>query len=523
MSLIADFGRALAQLLDPRFLRVLLKALAITVVGLAAVFWAVMLGLGWILPDSVSLPWIGPVGFLDDLASWAAVGVMLVLSVVLMAPVAAAVVGFFLEDVADAVEAEHYPGLAPLEGLAVSVQAVDALRFFGLVVAVNLAALLVYVLMPPLAPVVFWLVNGFLLGREYFQLVAMRRLGPAGAKSAQGGERRADLAGGDHDGGAAERAGAEPSGADPRGGGVHAPVPPARAADLTVTRRRGLGWRRTGVGCAPGRRGTGMRMLQVLALAAAAAAAAAAAGARAPSVDAVIVLAVDASASVDGVELAVQRGGYARALRHGDFLRAVRTGAEGRIALAYFEWAGQVHRDAVLPWSIIDGPEAAAAFAAAIEALPVRASLGTSISRALEFGRSLIETAPVTADRRVIDVSGDGPNDLGPPVTEARDLAVAAGIVINGLPVLIAPSASFRAVDLYYTDCVIGGFGAFMMAARSGEELAPAIRRKLILEVSDRAPQARILPVAGGDTVDCLIGERIRRENIDRIFPGLVE
>lgn len=182
MSLIADFGRALAQLRDPRFLGVLLKALLITVIGLAAVFWAVMLGLGWILPDSVSLPWIGPVGFLDDLASWAAVGAMLVLSVVLMVPVAAAVVGFFLEDVADAVEAEHYPGLAPVEGLAISVQAVDALRFFGLVVAVNLAALLVYVLMPPLAPFVFWLVNGFLLGREYFQLVAMRRLGPAGAK-----------------------------------------------------------------------------------------------------------------------------------------------------------------------------------------------------------------------------------------------------------------------------------------------------------------------------------------------------
>ena len=181
MSLVADFGRAVAQLRDPRFLGVLLKALAITVIGLALVFWAVMAGLGWILPESVALPWIGPVRFLDDLASLAAVGLMLVLSVVLMVPTAAAVVGFFLEEVAEAVEAEHYPGLAPVAGPGLSAQVGDALRFFALVVAVNLAALVVYLLLPPLAPFVFWLVNGFLLGREYFQLVAMRRLGPEGA------------------------------------------------------------------------------------------------------------------------------------------------------------------------------------------------------------------------------------------------------------------------------------------------------------------------------------------------------
>jgi len=181
MTLIADFGRALAQLRDPRFLHVLLKALLITVAGLAVVFWAVMLGVGWLLPESVTLPWIGPVGFLDDLVSWAAVGLMLGLSVVRRVPTAAAVVGFFLEDVADAVEARHYPDLPPAEAFAISVQVKDALRFCALVVAVNAAALVVYFLMPPLAPFAFWLVNGFLLGREYFQLVAMRRLGPEGA------------------------------------------------------------------------------------------------------------------------------------------------------------------------------------------------------------------------------------------------------------------------------------------------------------------------------------------------------
>src|SRR5687768_7388229 len=117
MGLTADFARALAQMGDPRFLRVLLASLAITIVALAAVFWAVMLGLGWLLPETLALPWFGEVGFVDELASWAAVGLMLVLSVVLMAPVAAVVVGFFLDRVAAAVEARHYPALPPVTEL----------------------------------------------------------------------------------------------------------------------------------------------------------------------------------------------------------------------------------------------------------------------------------------------------------------------------------------------------------------------------------------------------------------------
>ena len=113
MSLIVDLGRALAQIGDPRFRAVLWKSLGLTLLALALVFWATMLALGWLLPDTVTLPWIGEVGFVDDLASWAAVGLMLVLSVVLMVPAAAGVVGFFLEDVAEAVEARHYPALPP--------------------------------------------------------------------------------------------------------------------------------------------------------------------------------------------------------------------------------------------------------------------------------------------------------------------------------------------------------------------------------------------------------------------------
>ncbi len=183
MTLIVDFGRALGQMGDPRFSRVLLQAVLVTLAGLALVFWVAMLSLGWLLPETVTLPWIGTVGFVDNLVSWAAVGVMLALSVVLMVPVAAGVVGFFLDEVAAAVEARHYPNLPPLFALGLSQQVADSLRFMALVIAVNIGALLVYVIAPPLAPVVFVLVNGFLLGREYFQLVAMRRLGPEGARA----------------------------------------------------------------------------------------------------------------------------------------------------------------------------------------------------------------------------------------------------------------------------------------------------------------------------------------------------
>jgi uncharacterized protein involved in cysteine biosynthesis len=183
VSVLVDLARAIGQLGDPRFLRVLLYALAVTVLALVVVFWAAMLALGWLLPDTVTLPWIGTVGFVDDVLSWAAVGLMLVLSVVLMVPAAAVAVGFFLDQVAAAVEARHYPRLPPATELGLGAQLADSLRFFGLVVVVNLAALVVYLLVAPLAPFVFWAVNGFLLGREYFQLVAARRLGPAGARA----------------------------------------------------------------------------------------------------------------------------------------------------------------------------------------------------------------------------------------------------------------------------------------------------------------------------------------------------
>ena len=232
-------------------------------------------------------------------------------------------------------------------------------------------------------------------------------------------------------------------------------------------------------------------------------------------VDAKIVLAVDASRSMDLTEFAVQRDGYLQALRHPDLIRAITAGRLGRIAIAYFEWSGQAQDGGMVPWRIIDGPAAAASLADEIATLPVRRSRGTSISRALNFATVLIEDDAIEGARRVIDVSGDGANNVGPPVVGARDEAVARGITINGLPIVISSYGAQRNLDLYYEDCVIGGEGAFMMVAQTGEELARTIRRKLILEVSGDMPPARIIP-ADFEPTDCLIGEKQYRERWGR-------
>lgn len=181
MTVIAHIARAVGQLDDPRFTRVLLKGIGLTIAGLAGLAWLLAFLVGWALPDTVTLPWLGEIDFLDDAAGWATAGTVLVLSVFLMVPVAALVVGFFLDDIATAVEDRHYPHLPPVRALPFSAQVLDGLKFLGVIVAVNLLAFIAYLALPPLAPFIFWAVNGYLIGREYFQLVAMRRLGPAGA------------------------------------------------------------------------------------------------------------------------------------------------------------------------------------------------------------------------------------------------------------------------------------------------------------------------------------------------------
>jgi CysZ protein len=180
---LVDFGRAIGQLDDSRFVRVIATGVGVTLAGLVALAAAVVWLVGWMMPDTLVLPLIGEIGAIDAVASWAALAVMLVLSIVLMVPVAALVVGFFLDDIAAAVEERHYAHLPPVEPLSLGVQLADGVSFLGIVIGVNLVAIVAYIALPPLAPFVFWAVNGYLLGREYFGLVALRRLGPDGARS----------------------------------------------------------------------------------------------------------------------------------------------------------------------------------------------------------------------------------------------------------------------------------------------------------------------------------------------------
>jgi len=246
------------------------------------------------------------------------------------------------------------------------------------------------------------------------------------------------------------------------------------------------------------------------------------AAAAAPTeVDVALVIAVDVSESMDRGELAVQRAGYVAAFTHPELLRAVRAGRTGRIAVTYVEWAATVRRGTVVPWQVIDGDAAAERFAAAIAAHPSGSFRGTSISAALAYGAEALDSSGLAAARRVIDVSGDGPNNIGGLVTRARDAVVAGGIIVNGLPILIRPSPSYPPMDAYYAACVIGGPGAFVMPVRRVSELAEAIRRKLVMEVSGLPAAGAIVQAASGPAVDCLAGEKLRRALTDRFYPGL--
>lgn len=179
--IVSIYTRAIGQLTDPAFRRVLFIGIGATVALLVAITWLFVTLLGWLVPDALTLPLIGEVTWLDDLASGLGILSMLGLSVFLMVPVASAFTSLFLEDIADAVEARHYPGLPPAPKVSFADGLRDTFAFLGVLVAANLAALVLYLIFVPLAPLIFWGLNGFLLGREYFQVTAMRRLGRKGA------------------------------------------------------------------------------------------------------------------------------------------------------------------------------------------------------------------------------------------------------------------------------------------------------------------------------------------------------
>jgi len=233
-------------------------------------------------------------------------------------------------------------------------------------------------------------------------------------------------------------------------------------------------------------------------------------------VDVELVIAVDVSYSMDPDEQALQREGYVQALTSKEFLQALHQGAHGKIAITYFEWAGQSDQKILMPWRVIDGPESADAVAAEIARAPIRRASRTSISGGLRFAKPLFDDSGYRGLRRVIDVSGDGANNAGPLVELIRDDVLAAGITINGLPIMLKRpykgTMDMDNLDEYYEDCVIGGPGAFVIPIREREKFIEATRTKLVLEVAGRQPDPQIVPTASRARVSCTIGERMWQE-----------
>jgi len=181
--IFSAFLKTLGQIGDRAFRRVLFLGIGLSLLLLAAIYALIFILIGWFVPDTFTLPWLGEVHWVDELLSGASFLLMLVMSVFLMVPVASAFTGIFLDDVAEAVEAKHYPGLPDATPIPIGDQILDTVGFLAVLIGVNLVALVLYFFVGPFAPILFWAVNGFLLGREYFQMAAMRRLGRKGARA----------------------------------------------------------------------------------------------------------------------------------------------------------------------------------------------------------------------------------------------------------------------------------------------------------------------------------------------------
>lgn len=245
----------------------------------------------------------------------------------------------------------------------------------------------------------------------------------------------------------------------------------------------------------------------------------------AEQVDVELVLAVDVSLSMSPEELEIQRHGYAAALTDEAVLRAIADGIHGKVAITYVEWAGTNSQVVVVPWTLVANRADAERVVAQLTARPPNSARRTSISAALEFGADLFAESGFEGSKRVIDISGDGPNNQGAPVPLVRDAVVKQGIVINGLPLMtnggMETSYDIRDLDHYYRDCVIGGPGAFMIPVNGWEQFPEAVRRKLVLELAgatsplwavEEAEHPPIVLAQAGPTIDCLAGEKKWRD-----------
>jgi hypothetical protein len=241
-------------------------------------------------------------------------------------------------------------------------------------------------------------------------------------------------------------------------------------------------------------------------------------------VDLELVLAVDVSRSMTPRELEIQRRGYATALTSEEVIAALTSGPNQRIALTYVEWAGVGLQRTVVDWTLIDGLDAARGVADQLTISLSNSMRRTSISAALDHATGLFKNNGYQGLRQVIDISGDGANNMGGRVTAARDRAVAEGITINGLPLMTREGMGamwhLNDLDLYYEACVIGGPGAFVIPVLNWDEFPRAVQRKLVLELVGTMPEivpARYYGQRGDGSYDCMIGERIW----DEIMNGL--
>ncbi len=227
-------------------------------------------------------------------------------------------------------------------------------------------------------------------------------------------------------------------------------------------------------------------------------------------VDVALVLAVDISNSMDPDEQMLQREGFVEAFRSPEVHKAIRNGMLGKVAVTYFEWAGTHIQHVVVKWMIIDGPESANAFADELARMPPRRGPRTSISGAIDGAVRLLDESGVDALRRVIDISGDGANNQGRSVADARDDAIEKGIVINGLPIMLKRPTGYwdtEDLDAYYRDCVIGGPGSFLIPVRERHQFAEAVRTKIVREVAG-LDVLRPTPIQAGRALDCAAEER---------------
>src|SRR5450631_4415369 len=219
-------------------------------------------------------------------------------------------------------------------------------------------------------------------------------------------------------------------------------------------------------------------------------------------VDLLLVLAADVSRSVDAQKFQLQREGYAAAVANPRVLDAIRSGRQGRIAVLFVEWSGLSNQKVVIDWTPIDGPKAAQAFGDRLLESPRSFADRTSISGGIDFAVAQIARAPFAAERHTIDVSGDGTNNAGRDVTQARDDALALGITINGLVILSERPLPWNpehtnppgGLANYYRENVIGGAGAFVIEAKDFNSFGQAIVKKMIAEIADATPPGNAAP-----------------------------